>query len=78
MVQRISRDVHSYLPPPAVAKRSAKEMLGPTSKDKSEKMRLVFKDNEMTRKACECKDAVDEYVQGITKVKEQNATYREL
>ena len=35
-------------------------------------------DNEMARKAFECKDAVDEYMQGITKVKEQNATYREL
>lgn len=53
-------------------------MLGPTSKDKGNKMRLVMNDNEMARKAFECKDAVDEYMQGITKVKEQNATYREL
>jgi len=75
----MSRDVHNYLPPATNHKRIPAEVFGPTKEVKSEKIRLVQSgEGEIERKACEFKDTVDEYVQGITKLKEHNSEYREL
>lgn len=79
MVQRMSRDVHNYLPPATNQKRTVGEAFGPSNDLQGAKIKLVSSaDNEISRKACECRNAVDEYVQGITKVKEHNSEYREL